>query len=233
VARTRLLRGDEKAAALLLALGPDYGKPIFDELDDLEVKQLSRAMVRLGPITQEMLDDLMIEFVTTISSNGSLSGNTDSTERLLLSFLPQDKVDAIMEEIRGPAGRNMWEKLSNVQADVLATYLKNEYPQTIAVVLSKIATEHASKVLSVLPEELAMDVGAAHARARPGAEGNSRKDRDDAAHRIHVDAQPHQAPRQPRADGRNLQRFRSPDRGALHHQPRGAQSRRCRPASSS
>ena len=154
----RVLKGDEKAAALLLALGPDYGRPIFDELDELEVKQLSRAMVRLGPITQEMLDDLMIEFVTTISSNGSLSGNTDSTERLLLSFLPQDKVDAIMEEIRGPAGRNMWEKLSNVQADVLAAYLKNEYPQTIAVVLSKIATEHASKVLAVLPEELAMDV---------------------------------------------------------------------------
>jgi len=154
----RILKGDEKAAALMLALGPDYGRPIFDELDELEVKQLSRAMVRLGPITQEMLDDLMIEFVTTISSNGSLSGNTDSTERLLLSFLSADKVDAIMEEIRGPAGRNMWEKLSNVQADVLAAYLKNEYPQTIAVVLSKIATEHASQVLAVLPEELAMDV---------------------------------------------------------------------------
>ncbi len=154
----RVLSGDEKAAALLLALGPDYGKPIFDELDELEVKQLSRAMVRLGPITQEMLDDLMVEFVTTISSNGSLSGNTDSTERLLLSFLPQEKVSSIMEEIRGPAGRNMWEKLSNVQADVLAAYLKNEYPQTIAVVLSKIATDHASKVLAALPEELALDV---------------------------------------------------------------------------
>ncbi len=154
----RVLKGDEKAAALMLALGPDYGKPIFQELDELEVRQLSRAMARLGPITQEMLDDLMIDFVTTISSNGSLSGNTDSTERLLLSFLPQDKVDAIMEEIRGPAGRNMWEKLSNVQADVLAAYLKNEYPQTIAVVLSKIDTAHASQVLAVLPEELAMDV---------------------------------------------------------------------------
>ena len=52
----RVLKGDEKAAALLLALGPDYGRPIFDELDELEVKQLSRAMVRLGPITQEMLE---------------------------------------------------------------------------------------------------------------------------------------------------------------------------------
>src|SRR6218665_897349 len=101
-AHQRPLSGDEKAAALLLALGPDYGKPIFDELDELEVKQLSRAMVRLGPITQEMLDDLMVEFVTTISSNGSLSGNTDSTEPLLLSFLTPDKDDPIIEEIRTP-----------------------------------------------------------------------------------------------------------------------------------
>ncbi|MBJ7578273.1 flagellar motor switch protein FliG [Devosia sp. MC532] len=154
----RTLKGDEKAAALVLALGPDYGKPIFDELDEVEIRQLSRAMARLGPITQEMLDDLMIDFVTNISSHGNLTGTTDSTERLLLSFLPQERVDAIMEEIRGPAGRNMWEKLSNVQADVLAAYLKNEYPQTIAVVLSKIDPDHASKVLAVLPEELAMDV---------------------------------------------------------------------------
>lgn len=154
----RELNPDEKAAVLLLALGPDYGKPIFEQLDEIEIKQLSRAMVRLGPITQDMLDDLLAEFVMGVSSNGSLSGNSDTTERLLLSFLPNDKVELIMEEIRGPAGRNMWEKLSNVQEDILANYLKNEYPQTIAVVLSKISTDHASRVLGVLPEELALDV---------------------------------------------------------------------------
>ena len=154
----RTLLGDEKAAVLLLALGPDFGRPILEELDEMEIRILSRAMVRLGPITQQMLDELLSEFVTTISSNGALSGNSDTTQRLLLSFLPPDRVDAIMEEIRGPAGRNIWEKLSNVQEDVLANYLKNEYPQTIAVVLSKIATDHASRVLAVLPESLAMEV---------------------------------------------------------------------------
>ncbi len=157
-ADNRILTGDEKAAVLLLALGPDFGRPILEELDEMEIRTLSRAMVRLGPITQQMLDDLLSEFVTTISSNGGIAGNSDTTQRLLLSFLPPERVDSIMEEIRGPAGRNMWEKLSNVQEDVLANYLKNEYPQTIAVVLSKIATDHASKVLSVLPEELALDV---------------------------------------------------------------------------
>ena len=154
----RAMSGDEKAALLLLALGPDHGKPILEELDEMEIKVLSRTMVRMGPVSQEMLDSLFAEFVTSISANGNISGNSDTTQRLLMSFLPAERVDAIMEEIRGPAGRNMWEKLSNVQEDILATYLKNEYPQTIAVVLSKLDTEHASMVLAALPEELAMDV---------------------------------------------------------------------------
>ena len=146
----RALAGDEKAAALLLALGPDFGRPVWEELDEIEIRQLSRAMVRLGPITQEMLDDLLGEFVMGVSSSGAMSGNTDTTERLLLSFLSKDRVDQIMEEIRGPAGRNIWEKLSNVQEDILASYLKNEYPQTIAVVLTapKVASTKAFQVIA-------------------------------------------------------------------------------------
>ena len=157
-AETRELDGSEKAAVLLLALGPDFGKPIFEELDEIEIRQVSRAMSKLGPITQDMLDKLLVGFVTDLSSNGSISGNSETTERLLLSFLPNDRVDSIMEEIRGPAGRNIWEKLSNVQEDILAAYFKNEYPQTVAVIISKLNPDHASKVLAVLPEELAMDV---------------------------------------------------------------------------
>src|SRR5690606_12542898 len=121
-ATQREMRGDEKAAALLLALGPDFGLPILEGLDEIEIRVLSRAMVRLGPITQDMLDQLLAEFVMGVSSGGSMAGNSDSTERLLLSFLPPDRVEQIMEEIRGPAGRNIWEKLSNVQEDILASY---------------------------------------------------------------------------------------------------------------
>lgn len=157
-AENRDLTGTEKAAVLLLALGPDYAKPIFEELDEMEIRQLSRSMSTLGPITQDMLDKLLVDFVTVLSSSGSISGNSDTTERLLLSFLSGDRVDSIMEEIRGPAGRNIWEKLSNVQEDILATYFKNEYPQTVAVIMSKLSPDHASRVLTVLPEELAMDV---------------------------------------------------------------------------
>jgi flagellar motor switch protein FliG len=85
-------------------------------------------------------------------------GTFDATERLLQQYLPTERVSGIMDEIRGPAGRNMWEKLSNVQEEVLANYLKNEYPQTIAVVLSKLKPEHAARVLAILPEDMALDV---------------------------------------------------------------------------
>jgi flagellar motor switch protein FliG len=84
-------------------------------------------------------------------------GSFDSTERLLYKFLPKDRVSGIMEEIRGPAGRTMWDKLSNVNESVLANYLKNEYPQTVAVVLTKIKPEHASRVLGALPEDFALE----------------------------------------------------------------------------
>jgi flagellar motor switch protein FliG len=63
-----------------------------------------------------------------------------------------------MDEIRGPAGRTMWEKLANVNEQVLASYLKNEYPQTVAVVLSKIRPDHAARVLPYLPEDFALEV---------------------------------------------------------------------------
>jgi flagellar motor switch protein FliG len=62
-----------------------------------------------------------------------------------------------MEEIRGPAGRTMWDKLGNVNEQVLAAFLKNEYPQTVAVVLSKVKPEHAARVLTALPEDFAIE----------------------------------------------------------------------------
>ncbi|MFD1696291.1 flagellar motor switch protein FliG [Roseibium aestuarii] len=154
----RELRGPERAAVLLLALGEQHGKPIWERLDEIEVRQVSAAMANLGPVTPSMLEGLFVDFVRRITSRGALTGNVDATERLLANFLPGDRVAIIMEEIRGPAGRNMWEKLSNVQENVLANYLKNEYPQTVAVVLSKIDSNHAAKVLGILPEDLALEV---------------------------------------------------------------------------
>jgi flagellar motor switch protein FliG len=131
------LSGPKRAAILMLALGEQYGGKVWALLDDDEVRELSMVMSTLGTVEADVVEDLLLEFVSRMSSSGALMGTFDGTERLLQLYLPADRVTGIMDEIRGPAGRNMWEKLSNVQEEVLANYLKNEYPQTIAVVLSR------------------------------------------------------------------------------------------------
>jgi flagellar motor switch protein FliG len=151
------LTGPERAAVLMLALGDEHGAPIWKTLDDEEVKEVSQIMANLGTVSSALIEKLLVEFVSQISSTGSVLGTYDTTERLLYKFLPKDRVSMVMEEIRGPAGRTMWDKLGNVNEAVLAAYLKNEYPQTVAVVLTKVRSEHAAKVLAALPEDFALE----------------------------------------------------------------------------
>ncbi len=154
----RTLTGPEKAAILLLALGEEQTARVFTHLDDEEIMELSQVMSGLGKVSSNVVERLFIEFAENMTSTNSLVGTLDSTERLLAKVLGKERVDNIMEEIRGPAGRTMWEKLSNVNEEILANFLQKEYPQTVAVVLSKVTSDHASRVLSLLPEGFAMEV---------------------------------------------------------------------------
>src|ERR1700761_335328 len=153
----RTLAGPEKAAILMLAIGEEHAAKLFALMDDEEIKEISQTMANLGTVSSSLVERLFIDFSEQISATGSLVGSYESTERLLNKVLTKDRVNTIMEEIRGPAGRTMWDKLGNVNEVVLANYLKNEYPQTVAVVLSKIKSDHAARVLAQLPEDFALE----------------------------------------------------------------------------
>src|SRR5690348_16699409 len=154
----RALSGAERAAIIMLSLGEEHSQRIWQMMDEDEIKEVSQVMSNLGSISSNLIEKLLVDFVSQMSGTGSLMGSYESTERLLANILPGEKVGSIMEEIRGPAGRTMWDKLANVNETVLANYLKNEYPQTVSVVLSKIKPEHAARVLAALPEEFALEV---------------------------------------------------------------------------
>ena len=155
---TRFMSGPEKAAIILLVLGERYGAEIWQALDEDEIKTVTRAMSRLGAVTAEAVEALIAEFLSNMATAGAVTGDFDRTEALLQKILPRDRVDMLMEELRGPAGRNMWQKLCNVQDQVLANYLKGEYPQTVAVILSRLRPENAARVLALLPHEFALEV---------------------------------------------------------------------------
>lgn len=152
------LSGVEKAAIVLMSLNETNASKIFNLLHEDEIKEISQAMSVLGTVSPEVVERLFFDFSNSISETLNFVGNLDNTERLLTSVLGKDKVNNIMEDIRGPAGRNTWDKLGNVSEEILATYLKTEYPQTAALIITKLRPAHGAKVIANLPEEFASEV---------------------------------------------------------------------------
>ena len=152
------LNGAERAAVVMLALGDESGKLLWESFDEDELREITLAISNLGSVTSEVVESLLYDFVNNLSSTGSITGSMDSARRFLNNILPEEKVANILEDIRGPAGKTMWEKLANVNERTLAGYLRNEHPQTVAVILSQIKAEHAARVIAVFPEQLAEEV---------------------------------------------------------------------------
>jgi flagellar motor switch protein FliG len=152
------LSGPQRAAVLLLILGEKHGGPIWAMLEEDEIKRVSYAMAQLGSIETKTVETLVVDFVSRLSSAGAVTGSIDRTEELLAKIFPADQVSSIISEIKGASGRRMWQRLSHIDAEVLATYLRSEYPQTVAVILSRISPDHTARVLSILPDDFAVDV---------------------------------------------------------------------------
>lgn len=158
-ARTSREQGARNAAILMLAVGEEAAATIFSGMDDFEIRDISREMANLGKVSSAEVEAVLSEFSESVGSgNTGLVGGWGATERYLMNFMDESRVRDLMDEMRGPAGRTMWEKLANVSEDILANYLKNEYPQTVAVIISRIKPAHAAKVLANLPEDLALEV---------------------------------------------------------------------------
>ncbi|MEN9932927.1 MAG: hypothetical protein RIS17_1500 [Pseudomonadota bacterium] len=150
--------GAQRAAALLLALGKERSAPVWSQLTQDEIMELSAAIANLGRVPANVVEHVLLRFASELSSISSLHGSFESAERLLDGLLPAEQIAAIMEDIRGPSGRTMWDKLSNVSESVLAGYLRHEHPQTIAVIFHKLKSDHAARILAELPPELSVDV---------------------------------------------------------------------------
>ncbi|MEA0971048.1 Flagellar motor switch protein FliG [Candidatus Megaera venefica] len=152
------LTGSQKVAIVLLSLSDENATRIFSLMSEDEITDISHAMSHLGAVSPEVIDSVMDQLAGGLTGDSMFLGNLHSTERLLEKILDKDRVSALMDEIRGPQGRNTWEKLANVNEELLALYFRNEHPQTAALVLSKISPDHAAKVLSNLPDGFAFEI---------------------------------------------------------------------------
>lgn len=153
------LQGAQKAAIVMMSVDTEIASKVFGLMKEEEIKAISQAMSSLGAIKPEVRDSLIQEFTSDLSQQkNTVVGTPENVEKLLSQVLGKEKVASIMGEIGQVGGGNTWEKLNNVSDEILTAFLKNEHPQTVAVVLSKLRTAQAAKVLTRLPEETALEV---------------------------------------------------------------------------
>ncbi|KMO41541.1 flagellar motor switch protein FliG, partial [Methylobacterium tarhaniae] len=142
----------------LLLLGEEDGAPIWRMLEEEEIKKVSHAMVQLGSLEADVVEHLIIDFVSRLSASGGITSSFERTEALLLKIFPPEQVSVIMAEVKGASGRRVWASLTQIDPEILASFLRNEYPQTVAVILSRVRSDYAARVLTILPEDFAIDV---------------------------------------------------------------------------
>lgn len=148
------LSGAQRAAILILALGEDRGGKALAALGEDELPVVTRAMAEMGRVPPETVTRAVQDFLDRLARGDSMAGGLDAATRMLGRFLPEDQVARIIGEIRGPAGRTTWDKLSNISERALVDYLAAEQPQTVAVILSRLRPDYAAKVVAALPPAL-------------------------------------------------------------------------------
>jgi len=154
----RNLTGIEKAAIFILSLDDERAMKILSMLREDEIQVISQTMASIGPVGSDIVQELFVDFSNRIASAGAVVGSIDKTERFLSKVLSGEKLEVLMRDIHGPVGKTIWDKISHINEEVLANYLRNENSQAISVILSKIKPEHSARVLRLMPDELVQDV---------------------------------------------------------------------------
>lgn len=153
------LTGPQKAAILLMSLGEEVTAQVLKGLNAEEIKQLGASMCTIQEIKKETAAELIQEFTQSFTQEGDIYASGDHFFRNLLPrVLDADQVDDVMHKIEKEQEEIPFKNVRDVDAKVLAGFIKNEHPQTIAIILVHLDPEKAGQVIGLLPEALQLEV---------------------------------------------------------------------------
>ena len=153
------LSGAEKAALLLLSLGEGNAGEILKRLDDKEVQILGQKISRLDVVPTKQLATILEEFHRMMEAPEALVVRGDqffknTISRTMDSKRQQDLIDNLDLD----TSPEFFQKIKKLDPRTVASYLRNEHPQTVALVLAHLERPQAGAVLSQFPENLQMEV---------------------------------------------------------------------------
>ncbi|MDR2386917.1 MAG: flagellar motor switch protein FliG [Deltaproteobacteria bacterium] len=150
------LSGPEKAAIFLLTMGEEFTTDVFKELEDIEIKSLGKAMTNIQNVTPTQIQDVLWEFLQTMEEPGEIRVKGDDFFKNTIGrALDGSRADGLIQDVNSPVP---FSNIKNIDAKALGNFIRNEHPQTIALVLAHIDPGKSAQIISEFPEPLQQDV---------------------------------------------------------------------------
>lgn len=155
---TNKYTGAQKAAILMLSFGEEISAEIFKNMTEFEIKRIGTAMSRLGRLDQEVVDDIMMEFYEILQQNKKFFyGGNDFTKKVIGSAFKGGEADDLIEQLSLGSNANL-DSLELIDPRTLANFIRNEHPQTMALILAHLDSKKCGEAIKLLPEGLHTEI---------------------------------------------------------------------------
>ena len=155
---TNKYTGAQKAAILLLSFGEEIAAEIFRNMTEFEIKRIGTAMSRLGRLDQDVVDEVMLEFYEILQQNRKFFyGGSEYTMKVIGNAFKGGDADEIIDQLQLGSTANL-DSLELIDPRTLATFIRNEHPQTIALILAHLEPKKCGEALKLLPDSLHTEI---------------------------------------------------------------------------
>ncbi|TDX51934.1 flagellar motor switch protein FliG [Orenia marismortui] len=153
------LTGKEKAAILLVSLGPDSSAEVFKHLNDDEIEDLTLEIANLDKVSTDVKDQVLDEFHQMCVAYDYIShGGMEYAKEVLEKALGQNKANDIIDRLTASLQVRPFDQLRKTDPSQILNFIQNEHPQTIALILAYLDTDQSASILSSLPYDKQTEV---------------------------------------------------------------------------
>ncbi len=153
------LDGITKAAVLLLAVGPERAGVVLAKMPSEAVEEVMRELASLGRAPPELISGVVEEFYgLTIASQYAREGNVDYARAVLSRSLDPKDADRMVQQIQTQVQKTPFSFLQRAESENLLTFIQDEHPQTIALILCHLPHHKAAEILAGLPLQKQLEV---------------------------------------------------------------------------
>lgn len=156
--------GAEKVAVLMMSMGESLASKVLSKLDEKEIHKVVNYMSHIENITPQHIENVAQEFFELLESGegAMLVGGKEYMKKMLERTMDPAKVEEIMGAVSAPAGQEELsgglESIRRLDAKTMSGFLRNEHPQTVAIILAHLDSQHAAEVLKELPGKFQSEI---------------------------------------------------------------------------